>query len=196
MKAADRPTRRLLAAVPSRLARVSAATAATPGVEPGRARGLSSFGRAAGDLWGPAISSCPRTLAAGATSNERRRFFDNTRADPPRSGRDGGFEARRALAQWRQTRDVQVRRNKGAFPFALGEKRNIRSIRPLGQLQLAARDVVAARLGFGGRSHGPRSTIPTSDLRWWPAIEADDPGAWAVSPWRRIRADRSSLRAI
>ncbi len=162
------------------LREVGAATAATLGVEPGRR--VVYHPRRALDLWGARYFIVPSD--PGGWSNEQRSyaaFLDNTELIYPDPVAMEGSEGRRALAQWRQTRDVQVRRNKGAFPRAW-VVHDIRPIRPLGQLQSAARDVVAARLGFGDDLTGPDPSIPTSDLRKVAYIEADDPGA--LAPYR------------
>jgi hypothetical protein len=159
---------------------VDSATAATLGVEPGHS--VVYHPRRVLDLWGARYFILP-SYPADWTSEERSyaAFLDQTELIYPDPVAMEGPERREEREKWRQTKDVQVRRNKAAYPRAW-VVHDLRPIRPLGRLQSAARDALSARLGFGDDLTGSFPSIPTADLRSVAYIEADDPGA--LAPYR------------
>ena len=132
----------------------------------------------------PAISSCRRTRPAGPPRERSyAAFLDQTELIFPDPVVMTGSDRRGEGTSWLHNKDVQVRRNKTAFPRAW-VVHNLRTIRPLGPLQSAGRDGLGVRIGFGDDLTGSSLGTPAADLPTVAYVEADDPGV-AIDPVAR-----------
>jgi hypothetical protein len=99
----------------------------------------------------------------------------------PDLARMAGPEHLREREEWIKTKDVQVRRNRTAFPRAwvVHDARLIPRMAG-GQATSRARDLMVARLGFPDDLSPPDPSRAAIDLQTMAYIEADDPAALAA----------------
>jgi hypothetical protein len=147
------------------------------GAEPGRP--LLYHPRGMLDLWGARYFIIPSY--PGDWSRENRSYaalVDQTDLIYPVPAALDGPDHARERQQWVMTRDVQVRRNRAAFPRAW-VVRSAHLIRPLAAGTSASRDALITRL----RSADPQGQAdprrPATDLRAAAYIETDQPAALA-----------------
>jgi hypothetical protein len=148
-------------------------TAAALGVEAGRP--VLYHPRQAFDLWGTAYFILP-SFPGGWTSVNRSyaAFLDQTELIYPDLAGMAGPDHREERERWLETQDVQVRRNKNAFPRAW-IVHDARLIKPQSLSLPASRDALSARLGFGANSSSHDPLFPPPDLRALAYVETDDP---------------------
>jgi hypothetical protein len=145
--------------------------AAALGVEPGRP--VLYHARRSFDLWGARYFIVPSYPGAWTSENRSyAAFLDQAELifpDPVALAGPGRLAERR---RWLETRDVQVLRNRAAFPRAW-VVHDARLIRPLDRASPAARDALITRLG----SPDDPARAPAVDLRAAAYVETDDPAA-------------------
>jgi hypothetical protein len=151
--------------------------AAALGVEPGRR--VVWYPRRAFDLWGARYFILP-SYPAGWISQNRSyaAFLDQTDLIYPAPASMEGPAHREEREQWLKTKDVQVRRNKAAYPRAW-VVHQARLIRPLDGDGAgdAARDALMVRLQHGEGEGLTRNDRPpfAGDLRALAYIECERP---------------------
>jgi len=147
--------------------------AASLGIEPGQR--VLYYPRQAFDLWGTRYFILP-SWPAGWTSPNRSyaAFLDQTEMIYPAPAALEGPAHRQDRERWLKTKDMQVRRNKAAFPRAW-IVHGARLIRPLDESHPAARDALLERLGFRNDPATADSLLPAADLKALAYIETDDP---------------------
>jgi hypothetical protein len=133
------------------------------------------YPRQAFDLWGARYFILP-SFPAGWTSGNRgyAAFLDQTELIYPEPAFLAGPDHLEDRESWLKTKDVQVRRNKVAFPRAW-IVHEARLIRPHSTSDPRARDALRARLGFARDSSQADPLVPAPDLRSLAYIETDDP---------------------
>jgi hypothetical protein len=156
---------------------VDAQAAAALGVEPGRR--VLYYPRRAFDLWGARYFILPSYPGGWETeARSYAAFLDQTELIYPDPAALSGPEHRRERERWLQTKDVQVRRNKAAFPRAW-IVHDARLIRPLDESSPTARDSLLMRLGFADTAVGPSPVPPAADPRQVAYVETDAPARLA-----------------
>jgi hypothetical protein len=151
---------------------VDESIASVLGVAPGQP--VVYYPRHAFDLWGARYFILP-SFPGGWTSPDRgyAAFLDQTEMIYPEPSALEGPEHAEDRERWVSTKDVQIRRNKLAFPRAW-VVHDARLIRPLDGSNPGSRDALVARLGSRDSSGGDNSLLPASDLRSLAYIETDD----------------------
>jgi hypothetical protein len=152
-------------------------TAAELGMEPGRP--VLYYPRRWFDLWGVRyfiLAAHPGDWLGADRSYAA--FRDQTDLIYPDFTAAAGPDRRQKREEWLRTRDVQVRRNRTAFPRAW-IVHDARLIRPLAGAQATSRawDALVGRLGFPVDPTRPDPSRATTDLRASAYVEADDPAA-------------------
>lgn len=147
------------------------------GVEPGKR--VLYHARRSFDLWGTRYFIVP-SYPGDWTSDNRSyaAFLDQTELIYPDPAALAGPANRGGRQRWLETRDVQVLRNKAAFPRAW-VVHDARLIRPPDRSSPAASDALAARLRLAYVSGRSESRLSAVDLRTAAYIETDDPAALA-----------------
>jgi hypothetical protein len=168
-------------------------TAAELGMEPGRR--VLYYPRRWFDLWGVRyfiLAAHPGDWLGADRSYAA--FRDQTDLIYPDFKSATGPERRQKRELWLRTRDVQVRRNRAAFPRAW-IVHDARLIRPLAGAQAASRawDALVERLGFPDDPTPANPSRAATDLRALAFIEADNPAALeaylprtAIDPSERV----------
>jgi hypothetical protein len=151
--------------------------AAVLGVEPGQR--VLHHPRAAIDLWGARYFIIPAFPGDWTGDNRSYAAFlaetDVIYPDVAALARPGSQRDRQA---WLMTQDVQVRRNRSAFPRAW-VVHTARAIQPRDALQPAVRDALIVRLRAGGKPIARDAGIPETDLRNAAYVETADPASVA-----------------
>jgi hypothetical protein len=168
-------------------------TAAELGMEPGRR--VLYYPRRWFDLWGVRyfiLAAHPGDWLGADRSYAA--FRDQTDLIYPDFRNAAGPERRQKREEWLRTRDVQVRRNRAAFPRAW-IVHDARLIHPLAGAQAASRawDALVERLGFLDDPTPADPSRAATDLRATAFVEADDPAALeaylprtAIDPSERV----------
>jgi hypothetical protein len=153
---------------------VGSGAAAALGAEPGRR--VLYHPRRAFDLWGARYFILP-SYPGNWTSDDRgyAAFVDQTELIYPDPAALAGPDHRREREHWLETKDVQVRRNRAAFPRAW-VVHDARLIRPQDGEQ-PTRDTLLERLRFADPLARSLPAMPAVDLRDTAYIETDDPAA-------------------
>ncbi len=146
--------------------------AASLGVASGQ--GVLYFPRRAFDLWGTRYFILP-SYPAGWTESSRSyaSFLDQTEMIYPDPAAMQGPAQQKNRERWLETHDVQVRRNRAAFPRAW-IVHGARLIRPPTRLARTAHDVLSARLGFREDSARDQSAQSEDDLGALAYVEIED----------------------
>jgi hypothetical protein len=152
--------------------RVDARTALALGVETGRP--VLYHPRQAFDVWGTRYFILP-SFPDGWTSPNRSyaSFLDQTELIYPDPARVEGPDHKEDRVRWLEAKDVQVRRNKAAFPRAW-IVHEARIIRPLDSHHKRARTALFARLGFREHPDGAETPLPSPDLRTIAYVESGE----------------------
>jgi hypothetical protein len=143
------------------------------GVEPGYL--VLYQPRQAFDLWGARYFILP-SFPSGWRSPNRSyaAFLDRTELIYPGRAEMEGPAHQENRARWLRAKDVQVRRNKGAFPRAW-IVHSARLVRPVDASSTSAHDVLAVRIGFGEATAQNNLRLPAPDLRTTAYVETDNP---------------------
>jgi hypothetical protein len=143
------------------------------GVEPGQQ--ILLHPRGAFDLWGARYFIVP-SYPAGWTSPNRSyaAFLDQTELIYPDPSSMDGPSHQRDREQWLKTKDVQVRRNKTAFPRAW-IVHDARLIQPRDPSDLAAHDVLLSRLIRTDDSSLNPGRVAAVDLKTTAYVETNNP---------------------
>jgi hypothetical protein len=153
--------------------RVSEREAAVLGLEAGRR--VLYYPRLAFDMWGARYFILPSFPADWISGNRAyAAFLDQTEMIYPDPVSLVGPEHRKDRESWLMTKDVQVRRNKAAFPRAWIVHAG-QILRTLSTSDSRARDALCTRLGFPDEPSQSDSLMPAPDLRSVAYIETDDP---------------------
>ncbi len=153
------------------------ATSSTLGVEPGKP--VLYHPRAAFDLWGARYFILPSS--PGDWTDENRSyaaFIDRTDLIYPDPASMAGPDRAGDRRRWLRERDVQVRRNRSAFPRAW-VVHDARLIRPLDGGHSAARDTLIARLQSADAPDRAGGASSPADLRRTAYVESDAPSTLA-----------------
>jgi hypothetical protein len=136
--------------------------------------------RNAFDLWGCRYFILPSS-PGDWRSPERSyaSFIDETEMIYPDSTAMEGPAQRQDRERWLMNKDVQVRRNKAAFPRAWAVH-SARLLPQLDHLSSSTRDALIARIAFRYRPTGDDSFLPPPDLKSMAYIETDDPNRLAA----------------
>jgi hypothetical protein len=147
-------------------------------VEPGQH--ILYHPRNAFDLWGCRYFILP-SYPGDWTSPERgyASFIDQTETIYPELTAMQGPAHRQDRERWMKTEDVQVRRNKAAFPRAW-VVHSARRLPQLDRLTSAARNALIARIAFGNHRTSDDSVLSAPDLKSLAYIETDDPDRLAA----------------
>jgi hypothetical protein len=152
---------------------VSTQDAAVFGLEAGHQ--VLYYPRLAFDLWGARYFILPSFPADWNIGNRGyAAFLDQTELIYPDPATLEGPEHAEDRKNWLKSEDVQVRRNKRAFPRTWIVHKG-RIIRTLFAADTRARDALCARLGFSADSSTANSLMPAPDLRSLTFIETDHP---------------------
>jgi hypothetical protein len=131
--------------------------------------------RRAFDLWGARYFILPSYPADWKSGNRAyAAFVDQTEMIYPDPASMEGPGHRKDRESWLQNKDIQVRRNKAAFPRAWIVHAG-RLIRPRSTSNSRGREALSSRLGFDPDPSRADSSMPAPDLRSLAYVETDDP---------------------
>jgi hypothetical protein len=169
---------------------VDPSTAVELGIQPGRT--VLYYPRQWFDLWGVRyfiVAAYPGDWTGPDRSYAA--FRAGTDLIYPDLAVMAGDEHRRERQEWVKSKDVQVRRNRAAFPRAWAVH-DARLIRPLAGAQTTSRawELLVARLGFPDDPSASDPTRAATDLRTMAYVETDDPSV-LVAYLPRSAADPS-----
>jgi hypothetical protein len=155
--------------------RIPPSSAASIGLEPGRR--VLWHPRQAFDLWGTRYFILPSFPGDWFSPNRSyAAFLDQTELIYPDPTSLEGPEHQADRKRWMQTRDVQVRRNKAAFPRAW-VIHQAHAIEPLDQLAETTREALLQRLRSGNDPARAPLGLEATDFRQIAYVETNDPKA-------------------